>query len=129
VLRSTTSKKVSENIHDLPQVVDVFPTFHADRLDRYLNLAQEFSREILEKTFANFQKSFYLIDRGYSSEMAGSMTQTNNPISVLIYQKIKQQVDPEETTSNPVAQSQEEILEENYCFQELVNVKNTLLPF
>ncbi len=69
------------------------------------------------------------MDRGYSIDTASAMTQTNNPVSAMIYNKIKQQLDPEETITSPVAQSREEILEENYMFKELVNVKNEELPF
>ncbi len=129
VLRSDKGKKVSENIHDLPQIVDVFPKFHSEKLGSYLNLEKEFSKDILEKTFSDFQKTFYLIDRGYKVELAATLTQTNNPISSMIYNKIKEQLDPEETISSPVGQSQEDIIEENYMFKEFLNVKNTELPF
>jgi hypothetical protein len=129
VLKSMTGKKVSENIQDLPQIVDVFPKFHGELLSSYLNLEKEFSREILEKTFGDFQKTFFLIDRGYKPELAATLTQTNNPISALIYNKIKDQLDPEETITSPVAKSQEEILEENYTFKEFATLRNTELPF
>ncbi len=129
VLRSTNGKKISENIHDLPQVVDVFAKVYAEPLQRYLNIEEEFSRDILEKVFSDFQKTFFLIDRGYHIDIASSMTQTNNPISAMIYNKIKQQLDPEEMISSPVAESNEDILEENYMFKELVNSKDEELPF
>lgn len=129
VLRNTSGKTVSEDIHDLPQIVDVFSKVYAEPLERYLNIEKEFSRDILEKVFSDFQKTFFLMDRGYSIDTASAMTQTNNPVSAMIYNKIKQQLDPEETITSPVAQSREEILEENYMFKELVNVKNEELPF
>ncbi len=129
VLRSTTGKKVSENVHDLPQVVDVFPRFSAEPLGKYLNLEKEFSREILEKTFFDFQKTFFLIDRGYKTDLAASLTYTNNPVSALIYHKIKEQLDPEETIVSPVGQSREDILEENYVFGEFQNTEDAELPF
>jgi hypothetical protein len=129
VLRSTTGKTVSENIHDLPQIVDVFPKFYGEPLEKYFNLDREFSREILEKTFDDFQKTFFLIDRGYKAELAAALTQTNNPISAMIYHKIKEQLDPEEPIAPAVNKSEEEILEENYTFKELVASKNTELPF
>ena len=49
--------------------------------------------------------------------------------SELVVLKIKQQLDPEETIVSPVAQSKEEIIEENYSFKELVSLTNTELPF
>lgn len=129
VLRSTTGKAVSENIHDLPQIVDVFPKFHGESLTKYFNLEQEFSKEILEKTFLDFQKTFFLIDRGYKADLAATLTHTNNPISALIYNKIKEQLEPEEIIFTPVSKSEEEILEENYTFKEFAAIKNTELPF
>lgn len=129
VLSSFSRKYVSDNIHELPQIADVFPRFDTEPLEQYLNLAMEFSKEILEKTFFDFQKMFYLMDRGYSVEAASALMQINNPISAMIYQKIKDQLDPEETISSPIAQSNEEILEENYSFKEVVDAKSTELPF
>ena len=130
ILKNISGKAFSENIHDLTQVVDVFPKFYSESLSNYLNIEKEFSKEILVKTFSDFQKTFYLIDRGYSFETASAMTQTNNPISAMIYQKIKQQLDPEELINTSfVSQSNEDIIEENYIFKELVNVKNNDLPF
>lgn len=129
ILSTFSRKYVSDNIHELPQIADVFPRFDTEPLEQYLNLAMEFSKEILEKTFFDFQKMFYLMDRGYSVETASAMTQTNNPISALIYQKIKDQLDPEETISSPLALSNEDILEENYSFKEIVDAKSTELPF
>ncbi|HVD98509.1 MAG TPA: hypothetical protein VNB90_09925 [Cytophagaceae bacterium] len=129
VLSNPTNKPLSDNIHDLPQIVDVFPTFEIASLSDYLNLEQEFSKEILEKTFFDFQKTFFLIDRGYTVDAASAMTQTNNPISALIYQKIKDQLDPQEIIFTPEAQSEEDILEENYTIKEFLNLRNTELPF
>ena len=129
VLLNVNGKTVSENIHDLPQVVDVFSKVYTEPLQRYLNIEEEFSRDILEKVFSDFQKTFFLMDRGYQVDIASAMTQTNNPVSAMIYNKIKQQLDPEETISSPIAQSREEILEENYMFKELTNTKNEELPF
>jgi hypothetical protein len=129
VLRNVSGKTVSEDLHDLPQIVDVFSKIYTEPLQRYLNIEKEFSRDILEKVFSDFQKTFFLMDRGYSVDTASAMTQTNNPVSAIIYNKIKQQLDPEEIISAPVAQSREEILEENYMFKELVNIKDEALPF
>ena len=98
-------------------------------LDQFLNIEKEFSKEILEKTFLDFQKTFFLMERGYHVDAASAMTQTNNPISAMIYDKIKQQLDPEEIIFSVVAQSQEDILEENYSFKEVVNSKNDAVPF
>jgi hypothetical protein len=129
ILRNTSGKTTSENIHDLSQVVDVFTKVYTEPLQRYLNIEEEFSRDILEKVFSDFQKTFFLMDRGYNVDIAAAMTQTNNPLSAMIYNKIKQQLDPEEIVASPVAQSREEILEENYMFKELVNAKSEELPF
>ena len=129
IIRTTTENMRSENLHDLPQIADVFAKFYTEPLDRFLNIEKEFSKEILEKTFTDFQKTFFLMERGYSIEAASAMTQTNNPISAMIYDKIKQQLDPEEVIFSVVAQSQEEILEENYNFKEVVNSKNDAVPF
>lgn len=129
VLKSISGKKVSENIHDLPQIVDVFPKFSAEPLSQYLNLEKEFSKDILEKTFFDFQKTFFLVDRGYKADLAAALTYTNNPVSAMIYHKIKEQLDPEEMMASPVVKTEEEILEENYIFKEVVNTKNKELPF
>ena len=69
------------------------------------------------------------MERGYHVDAASAMTQTNNPISALIYDKIKQQLDPEETVVTVVAQSQEDILEENYGNRSFVNTRNDVVPF
>jgi hypothetical protein len=129
VLKNISGKSFSENVHDLSQIVDVFAKEYTEPLSNYLNLEKEFSSEILEKTFSDFQKTFFLINRGYHVDQASSMMQTNNPISAMIYHKIKQQLDPEEIIFSPVAKSHEDIIEENYIFEELVSVKNNDLPF
>lgn len=132
VLRTIGGTIIFEHLHDMPQVVDVFAKFSTEPLDRFLDIEKEFSKEILEKTFNDFQKTFFLMERGYHVDAASAMTQTNNPISALIYDKIKSQLEPEETvvaSSVPVAQSQEEILEENYSFNELISSRNDAVPF
>jgi hypothetical protein len=128
VVRTTSEKMISENLHDLPQIVDVFAKPQIESLEHFLTIEKEFSKEILEKTFNDFQKMFFLMERGYHVDAASAMTQTNNPISAMIYEKIKQQLDPEEVIFS-VAQSREEILEENYSFQEFVDSKNDAVPF
>ncbi len=129
VLSTTGDKKTSESIHDLAQIVDVFAKFHTEPLGLYLNIEKEFSKEILERNFNDFQKAFFLINRGYNATVAAELTQTNNPVSAMIYNKIKQQLAPEETIVVPIAKSQEDIIEENYSFKELVGAYNTDLPF
>ena len=129
VLRTTSEKMISENLHDLPQIVDVFAKVNTEPLAHFLNIEKEFSKEILEKTFADFQKTFFLMERGYHVDAASNMTQTNNPISAMIYDKIKQQLDPEEVIFSVIAQSQEDILEENYNFKEFADSLNDRVPF
>lgn len=129
VLRTTSEKMISENLHDLPQIVDVFAKVNTEPLTHFLNIEKEFSKEILEKTFTDFQKTFFLMERGYHVDAASAMTQTNNPISAMIYDKIKQQLDPEEVIFSVVAQRQEDILEENYSFKEFTDSINDMVPF
>lgn len=130
VLSMSTEKKYSDSIHDLAMIVDVFPTFQNEPLSSYLNLENEFSKEILEKNFDDFQKAFYLINRGYVAAVAAELTQTNNPIAALIYNKIKQQLAPEEESAPIEAKREEDIIEENYSFTEWVSVStNNDLPF
>ncbi len=129
VLRTTSEKMISENLHDLPQIVDVFAKVNTEPLAHFLNIEKEFSKEILEKTFTDFQKTFFLMERGYHVDAASAMTQTNNPISAMIYDKIKQQLDPEEVIFSVVAQRQEDILEENYSFKEFTDSINDMVPF
>ena len=124
----SSTATLSGSIHDLAQLIDVFPTFYTQSLGHYLTLENEFSKEILEKNFYDFQKAFFLIDRGYKPEVSAALTHTNNPISAMIYTKIKLQLDPEETVS-PIATSNEDIIEENYSFNELVTANNSNLPF
>jgi hypothetical protein len=129
VLRAIGGTMVFENLHDMPQVVDVFAKPFIESLDRFLNIEKEFSKEILEKTFSDFQKAFFLMERGYHIDAASAMTQTNNPISAMIYDKIKQQLDPEEIIFSPEAEKQEDILEENYTIKKLVSSENIAVPF
>lgn len=129
VVRTTSEKMISENLHDLPQIVDVFAKVHTEPLAHFLNIEKEFSKEILEKIFVDFQKTFFLMERGYHLDAASAMTQTNNPISAMIYDKIKQQLDPEEVIFSVVAQRQEDILEENYSFKEFTDSINDMVPF
>lgn len=114
------------SINDLPQLVDVFSKVKVDSLGNFLNLEKEFSKEILEKVYENFQKTFALVDRGYTIESASSLMHTNNPISALIYSKIKEQFQEETTVSVKV---EEEKLEENYINKVFKLAEKVSLPF
>lgn len=129
VLRAIGGSITFEQVHDMPQVVDVFAKPFIEPLDRFLNIEKEFSKEILEKTFFDFQKAFFLMERGYHIDAASAMTQTNNPISAMIYDKIKQQLDPEEIIFSPEGETKEDILEENYTIEKLVSSENIAVPF
>ncbi len=129
VLRTIGGSMVYEHLHDMPQVVDVFAKFFTEPLDKYLNLEKEFSKDILEKTFSDFQKTFFLMERGYHVDAASAMTQTNNPISAMIYDKIKEQLEPEEIIFSPEAETKEDILEENYTIEKLISSGNDAVPF
>jgi len=127
IIRELHCEGMEESIHSLPQLLDVLPKIKTDVLSNYLHLEKEFSKEILEQTFEAFQRMFVLIDRGYTVEEASSMTHTNNPISALIYSKIKEQVCPEEII--PTSVSKEEKIEENYIIEKLHVLKTAKLPF
>ncbi len=127
VIRDLNCEGVEESIHSLPQLVDVLSMIKSERLSAYLHLEKEFSKEILEQTFEAFQRMFVLIDRGYTVDEASSMTNTNNPISALIYSKIKEQLSPEEIV--PASESKEDKIEENYVAEKVPVFKTAKLPF
>ncbi|HSZ25845.1 MAG TPA: hypothetical protein VK766_09015 [Cytophagaceae bacterium] len=128
IVQGNYKKTSTKNFASLPEIVDVFTKVYTTQLGHYLKIEKEFSKDILEKTFSDFQKTFFLIDRGYAPEMASAMTHTNNPVSAMIYHKIKQQLDPEETIM-PTVVSEESMPEEKYSFSEHVPVSNNELPF
>jgi len=109
------------------QLVDVFPTFYHSPLSTYLNLKEEACAEILEKTFNDFQKAFYLIERGYTTEEAAALTETNNALAVLTYNKIKEAFGVIENSTT--SQCNEDIIEENFVPEKFVREMEEVVPF
>ena len=114
------------SINDLPQLVDVFSKVKTEALGNFLNLEKEFSKDILEIVYEDFQKTFALVDRGYTIESASSLMHTNNPIAALIYSKIKEQFQEETHIS---AKVEEEKLEENYINKGFRLAESVSVPF
>jgi hypothetical protein len=129
VVRYDSGKPSLYPQYNLPVIIDVFARFEAIPLAQYLHLENEFSADILTRTFADFQKLFFLIDRGYESEAASRMTQTDNPLAAMVYNKIKALLDPEEVSTPMASHGNDPFEEERYIFSELLTAEQNGVPF
>lgn len=109
-------------------VLDVFAKRYHEPLGTYVNLETEFSKEIVELAFTAFRKAFYLIERGYTKEEAALLTETNNPIAVLIYQKLESALSLDEVNTVE-AKKQEEVLVENFNEEKWMSKNSEYVPF